>query len=235
MFISNKYLNHYTKLMDKAKTRVFLKRKTGYQQHHVLPKSLGGDDSFDNLRWLTYREHFVAHLLLMKITSGKDRSKMAFALMRFGGRNKTGRSFSHAAYLISQANSGQNNPMFGKPLTEDHRNKISGKNHGMFGRSCKDVWIAKYGQEKADELEKQMLQKRSKSLSGKNNPMFGKPRTAEQKINQSKKLSGVNHFNFGKSAFNAGKVWVNNGLESKMFAVDNIPAGWSRGRLKKIN
>lgn len=40
----------------------------GYcENHHILPKSLGGSDSPENLVKLTAREHFIAHLLLAKI------------------------------------------------------------------------------------------------------------------------------------------------------------------------
>jgi hypothetical protein len=42
---------------------------TGYvERHHILPKSLGGSNDASNLVVLTGREHWVAHLLLWKIT-----------------------------------------------------------------------------------------------------------------------------------------------------------------------
>lgn len=40
----------------------------GYiEEHHILPRSLGGGDSKDNLVKLTAREHFICHLLLTKL------------------------------------------------------------------------------------------------------------------------------------------------------------------------
>ena len=40
----------------------------GYtEKHHIIPKSLGGDDSSYNLVRLTAREHYICHLLLVKI------------------------------------------------------------------------------------------------------------------------------------------------------------------------
>lgn len=40
----------------------------GYTEtHHILPKSLGGNDTANNLVDLTAREHFICHLLLTKI------------------------------------------------------------------------------------------------------------------------------------------------------------------------
>jgi hypothetical protein len=63
----------------------------GYcERHHILPRSMGGSDDQANIVKLTYREHFLAHWLLTKFTTGQDRRKMLHALYRmsgqFGGR-----------------------------------------------------------------------------------------------------------------------------------------------------
>jgi len=52
----------------------------GLETHHILPRSLGGLDTADNRVVLTAREHFIAHMLLVRITTGQDRTKMANAL-----------------------------------------------------------------------------------------------------------------------------------------------------------
>lgn len=53
-----------------------------YDKHHIVPKSLGGSDDPNNLVYLTLREHFVAHRLLVKIHQGSTQnySKMIHAL-----------------------------------------------------------------------------------------------------------------------------------------------------------
>lgn len=232
MFNDSKYTKWYYQLMTKADSRLIRKTK-GHHIHHIIPSSLGGSDESANKVLLTHDEHFIAHLLLMKMTSGKDRSKMAFALKRFGGKNNR-RSFVLASNLISEALTGSGNPMFGKHLSEEHKAKISGKNHGMYGKYCYEVWIEKYGKDVAYNLDLQMRNKRSKSLSGNGNPMHGIPRTIEQKIHQSKLLSGENHFNFGKPAFTKGRVWINDGTKSRMVSEDTIlERGWKKGRLPK--
>ena len=45
----------------------------------MTPKSLGGDNSADNIVRLTIREHYVAHLLLTKMFEGREKQKMFFA------------------------------------------------------------------------------------------------------------------------------------------------------------
>jgi hypothetical protein len=80
MFLSNKYLIHYTTLCKKARDRSVLE---GYQEkHHVIPKSLGGSDDATNLVAFTAREHYISHLLLVRITEGVNKSKMINAWFR---------------------------------------------------------------------------------------------------------------------------------------------------------
>jgi hypothetical protein len=62
---SMKYEKIYKQLIDKRKLNPIVK---GYKErHHILPKSLGGLDTKENIVTLTGREHWVAHLLLHKI------------------------------------------------------------------------------------------------------------------------------------------------------------------------
>lgn len=37
------------------------------EKHHIIPKSMGGSNSKDNLVKLTAREHYIIHWLLYKI------------------------------------------------------------------------------------------------------------------------------------------------------------------------
>lgn len=78
------------------------------------------------------------------------------------------------------------------PLSEETKQKISkklkgikqgsnkkkghvGKNNSMYGISVYNLWIKKYGEEKANELKEERCKKMSIKSSGKNNPMYGKP------------------------------------------------------------
>lgn len=58
------YQEHYDRLVSRAKER---KLDCYTESHHIVPKCMGGTDDKDNLILLTAREHFIAHLLLMKI------------------------------------------------------------------------------------------------------------------------------------------------------------------------
>ena len=53
---------------------------------------MGGDDSPHNLVEVSPRVHYILHLLLYKMTTGEDKSKMWFAVwnMSHQGKTKTG-------------------------------------------------------------------------------------------------------------------------------------------------
>lgn len=55
----------YEKIISRAKNRSAL---TGYtENHHILPRCMGGDDEKNNMVILTPEEHYICHQLLVKI------------------------------------------------------------------------------------------------------------------------------------------------------------------------
>lgn len=81
MFINNKYTNYYTSLIASALNRV-LDKSVYTEKHHIIPKCMGGKDDLSNLVKLTAKEHFIAHMLLVRMTEGVYHRKMSFALWR---------------------------------------------------------------------------------------------------------------------------------------------------------
>ena len=87
IFIDNKYTRWYYNIVNHAKTRTI----TGYtEKHHIIPKSCGGGNSKNNLVALTAKEHFICHLLLIRMAEGQFRYKMAYALNRMLTTNNNG-------------------------------------------------------------------------------------------------------------------------------------------------
>lgn len=80
MFIDNKYSIWYNDLINSAKLRL-LPDDTYTEQHHIIPRSMGGTNEVNNLVRLTAREHFICHLLLTKMVSGDVQRKMIFAFV----------------------------------------------------------------------------------------------------------------------------------------------------------
>lgn len=53
------YLKIYDQLIKTAKAKP--KTNEYKEQHHIIPRCMGGSDDKDNLVYLTPEEHFVAH------------------------------------------------------------------------------------------------------------------------------------------------------------------------------
>ena len=132
IFIENKYTTIYYRIVNRAKIRDI----NGYcEKHHIIPKSLGGDDSKDNLVKLTAREHFVCHLLLTRMTTSVSKSKMVQALcmmmdMHSGNQSRYipsstlyEKARKHRAELMS-LNTGSKNPMFGRKHSDETKAKL---------------------------------------------------------------------------------------------------------------
>jgi len=70
----NKYQRWYDAICARARSR---SAPTCYTEvHHIKPRSLGGSDDKSNLVRLSYREHYAAHHLLIKIHTGENLRKM---------------------------------------------------------------------------------------------------------------------------------------------------------------
>ena len=85
------------------------------------------------------------------------------------------------ASTVWKSRYGKDNPFYGKKHSKKTKKILAekcpryGKDGGMYGRSFYDVWVEKHGKEEANERMVQYKKKMSKSKSGKNNPMYGKP------------------------------------------------------------
>lgn len=145
MFYQNIYTDEYFGIINAARSRLPVdctrkqaKLLLGYvERHHIIPKSMGGDDTNENLVWLTASEHLHVHLLLPKmLINEQDIRKMSLAAVRMANpQSKTQKRIVgdthipqistireeaarlHSAYM-SIRNSGKNNPFYGKTHSE---------------------------------------------------------------------------------------------------------------------
>ena len=87
MYLNNKYTRWYFNIIKLSTGRTI----DGYcERHHIIPRSLGGSNDSNNIAFLTAREHFICHLLLVKMTVGSDQHKMHHAAWTIA-RTRTGR------------------------------------------------------------------------------------------------------------------------------------------------
>lgn len=134
-------MNYKKIYADLCLSRMVLKRnkKDGfYENHHYLPKSLGGNDLPQNMVLLTPREHFIAHFLLYKIYKQagmkKEMYKMSYAFNMMSVYNKdqkrsTYKYNSHSYSVAKEAFRkavGENNKrrIISEETRQKHRNRI---------------------------------------------------------------------------------------------------------------
>lgn len=185
MYLDNKYTKTYFLLIKKATDRNLNDRKIaqntlGYvERHHILPRSLGGSNKKENLVFLTPKEHFVCHRLLVRMTYGKNRVKMIYAFHKMMSNNYnqkriifTARMFEYARYLIMSTNG------------EDHYN---------FGKKRSDLWKTtrsalytgennpNYGNKGSRNPLTGKPSKKKKGNAGKYNPMYGRDHKSSSK------------------------------------------------------
>ncbi len=78
--IHNKYYLTYIKLAKKIINENRKYDSDFHENHHILPKCMGGT----NVLPYTFKEHYIAHLLLTKFSKGyKDKRRMNFSLHSF--------------------------------------------------------------------------------------------------------------------------------------------------------
>lgn len=192
---------NYTRLYENLTTsRQQLDRKKQkdgmLESHHILPKSLGGSNIKSNLVLLTPREHFIAHWLLYKIYTGKEKAKMAYAFFRMCSNNPNqqrvtnSRLYQSRKEIMSLSCSGINHHATGvNPFTSEqllHKSEsMKGDKNPQFG---KEPWNKGLTRETSAIIE-QSHNKRAQTII--DNPIKGTPRTIEQKLHLSKVLTGI--------------------------------------------
>ena len=171
IFISNKYTRLYYMIIERAKSRTIF----GYtEKHHIIPKSLGGTNDADNLVHLTAKEHYICHMLLVRMTEGEERTKMRYAVYRFANRNPnqkerikiTGRRYQYLREQLSLANKERPGPNRGKVMSKEQKQKISQTLKGVKRKPRTKEHSAKLGQYTRTDEHRKSISEMRKAQTG---------------------------------------------------------------------
>lgn len=228
MFALIKFMNYEKNYYDYVNYVKGLNRFKGdgnyYERHHIKPRSLGGDDSEENLVLLTAREHFLAHYLLCKFTKGKDKKKMIWAFHRLCYSDSSRHARKENNFKMSSRLYEYLRKEFIKIFeSEDYRKSCSERaknriwvNNGEASKMVKDF-------ELDDFLKEGWTIGRIMNKSNLGKHIF----TEEEKRRKSLKMSTK-----GKNS-----VWVHNDLEDRMIQKNQLKEflenGYSKGRAHK--
>jgi 5-methylcytosine-specific restriction endonuclease McrA len=124
------YKKHYNLLIMKAKLKLITGDPVYLEQHHIIPKCIGGTDDPKNLVYLLPEEHYIAHLLLVKIYPNESKLAHAANMMVAGSKNNKRNNKSYVwvrkkhACAISLNQSGVGNSQYGtRWITDGVQNK----------------------------------------------------------------------------------------------------------------
>lgn len=150
---SQKYYTKYNQIVKHYKELNLKKTKEFYtENHHIVPRSMGGNNSKDNLVRIPARVHFLLHWMLYRIykTPSMALAWHSMCMDKFKNRY-TSKSYAYARNAIVSM-------LTGRKLSESHKNNI-GK--AMIGRivsveTGKKISLSKIGKLR-DDITKQKL------------------------------------------------------------------------------
>jgi hypothetical protein len=122
------YQKIYDTLVRRGQNRIL----EGYsEKHHIVPRCLGGTDEATNLVSLTPEEHYLCHLLLVKIHPNNIRLVKAAMFMVSANRDqqRNNKAYGWLKRQYSEYMSGPNNPsklngVWNKGIT-GYKNKVN--------------------------------------------------------------------------------------------------------------
>jgi hypothetical protein len=204
MFIQNKYYNWYKKLTESRQVNGLIKSDIKYytEKHHIVPVSLGGSNDKSNLVLLSAREHYLAHWLLTKCLSGKEKFKMVCGFYRLTNqksklmtREYNSRQYERARILHSTAKSQEYKGMHMRGALSDEGREKMRENGRKTAKLLKD------------NIELEM--KRRKSLSATNKGKVPHPNSIKNLSFVDRSL-GAKHANNTKRYVTGRKTIYNN-------------------------
>jgi hypothetical protein len=161
------YQKIYDLLIESSKNKI---KTEGYtEKHHILPRSLGGDDDPSNIIVLSAREHFIAHLLLAKIYGGP---MITAAYLMSSRKQCTNRKYDYLRTKFSNRlkEDTQRSLKISKSLTGKSKSKKHKEAYKQ-SRLLKGGWIV-------SDLHKSRI---SNSMIGSKNHMYGKTHNKESR------------------------------------------------------
>jgi hypothetical protein len=224
IFIANRYTLIYFSIIENARLRV-LPKDQYKETHHIIPRSMGGDDSSDNLVALTAREHFICHKLLVRMTQGESKGKMAFALVLMSGKRGS-KIYSSTRKLLAERMSELHT---GKsPITNGIIDKTLFKDEVMpegFYYGFSPATLKKHGD---GNKGKRWITDGEVSYQIKHNTLpegfyYGQADYQKEKSSQPGEFNPM-----------FGLFFITNGINNSVCdSLDNIPNGWYKGKIEK--
>lgn len=201
MFKQNKYTNYYYNIINNAtqNTDVY------GEEHHIIPKSLGGSNKRENLVRLTAREHFICHWLLIYMVDSKLKYKMQFAFFKMFSESDNQKRYAPSRHYEKAKLHNLEAIRFrkttkGYKMSDEAKEKMSKAKKGKMvfrDPETNERFWANVEQEQ-EMLNKGLIRGSGLDVKGKKNPRFGIVMSNETKQKISKARTGQSIVYVGK-------------------------------------
>lgn len=133
------YKKIYSEFIEARRLIEHITKKDYYENHHIVPKSLGGSNDDKNMIALSASDHLFAHKLLALIYGGP--MWHAIHMCNITESSARGIRLSRRWYELSRKEraihmsktmSGKNHHFFGKKFSEEHIKNLSESHKGKF-------------------------------------------------------------------------------------------------------
>jgi hypothetical protein len=199
MYLNNKYTKWYFNIIDNAKSRI-IDEKEYFEKHHIVPKSIGGSNSQDNLVNLLPKEHFICHLLLTKMLNGINKRKMWYAsYMMVVGINRvnrykpTSRSYQIVRNNMIMASKERPGTNTGKVMSAEQKRKISDSLKGKNTQPKSEEHKQKMRKPKSEEHKKKLSESRKGKSYGYTHSEETRLKIGKSNTGKTGKFSGKEH------------------------------------------
>lgn len=180
------YYNVMNSIISTALLRGLDKKKLDFEteKHHILPKCMGGKNEDNNYVLLTYREHYIVHLILHRIYPHNNKLtfsvfKMSTIKSKSSKYKVSSRTYEALRKEFITINTGKvfseetkkkiSASQIGKKLSEEHKHKISVANKNP-------------SKETRERMSKSQKQRKDLKIIGHNLGKRGKGKKAKQGI-----------------------------------------------------
>lgn len=219
--VKNKYFKWYCNIINKRVLNPLETSSYG-EIHHILPRSLGGDNNKNNLVMLTAKEHYIVHLLLTKFmlpyTTDWVSVVYAFVCMNTlkskhhkGNRYHNSRLYETAKINFSIANSIRMKKLW---ENEEYKNMMSLKHKKAWEDGTRDGQL-EYLRNNSPFKNKNVHMKTiyNREINGnnvfaKNNPMKDKNKALEIASKRSGKKNYLTNMYIYYYSVDGGKTWI---------------------------
>lgn len=175
------YTKIYNQIIERAQNR---KLSEYVENHHIIPKCIGGLDIKENIVELTAREHFLCHMLLCEIYPQENKLKHALFLMAIGKQKVKEKTYIIGSRVYERLKIEYSKMLTGKPQTQETKDKKSKSMLNVWERKTKEE-MSEIGKKIWDTRRKngtdKVTQKQAENIS---NSLKGRKITWDRKRNK---------------------------------------------------